>query len=86
MNLDEITQRRPGDLCLVCGHPADLAGIFTPEDPAAWGASAGKSRFFRYCLCLKCQGRPNTPDRVEKILRAMLGSGEATYRGEIHAQ
>jgi hypothetical protein len=86
MNLDEITKRLPGDLCLVCAAPADLTGIFTPEDQAAWGAPIGKSRFFRYCLCSKCQGRPNTPDKVEKILWSYLKSGEATYRGEIHAQ
>ncbi len=86
MNLDEITKRRPGDLCLVCGGPATLAAIFRPEDSSAWGASAGRSRLFRYCLCSKCQGRQNTPDRVEKILRVMLDSGEVPYRGEIHVQ
>jgi hypothetical protein len=86
MNLDEITKRLPDDRCLVCGGPAALAAIFMPEDPAKWGAPIGKSRFFRYCLCSKCQGQPNTPDRIEKILWSYLKSGEATYRGEIHAQ
>ena len=86
MKIKEITQRRPDDLCLVCGAPADLVGIFTPEDPAKWGAPRGKSRFLRYCLCSKCQGQPGTPDRVEKILWVELVSGDVIYKGELHAQ
>lgn len=86
MKLEEMTNPQPGDLCLVCGAPPALIGIFTPEDPIKWGAPSGKSRFFRYCLCKKCQGQPDTPDRVEKIIRAELVGGSVIYRGEIYAQ
>ncbi|NLX50503.1 MAG: hypothetical protein GXY72_00205 [Deltaproteobacteria bacterium] len=86
MKIEEMTKPRPGDLCLVCGAPPAIIGIFTPENQAAWGAPIGKSRFFRYCLCSRCQGQPDTPDRVEKIIRAELDSGDVIYRGEIYAQ
>lgn len=75
MKLEEMTQARPGDLCLICGaHPA-VIGIFTPSDPILWGAPQGKTRLIRYCLCKKCQGRPQTPDTVEKIIKSELAGG-----------
>lgn len=75
MKLAEMTKALPGDHCLVCGDPPAIIGIFTPEDPVKWGAAIGKHRFFRYCLCEKCQAKPDTPERVEKIIRAELAGG-----------
>ena len=75
MKLEEMTQARPGDHCLVCGaHPA-VIGIFTPSDPVQWGAPQGKTRLVRYCLCQRCKQKPDTPDNVEKIIRAELVGG-----------
>ena len=75
MKLEEMTQARPGDHCLVCGaHPA-VIGIFTPNEPLLWGAPAGKTRLVRYCLCKKCKGRPQTPETVEKIIKSELAGG-----------
>lgn len=75
MELEEMTQARPGDHCVICGAQPTVIGIFQPTDPLKWGAPIGKTRFVRYCLCSKCQGRPDTPDQVEKIIRAELVGG-----------
>lgn len=79
MNPAEIAIPRPGDFCLLCGEPPAVIGIFRPDDPEAFGAPAGKIRLFRYCLCSKCQKLPDTPERVEKIIRAELTGGGAHY-------
>ena len=79
MNLSEIEKPMPGDLCLICGRPAIMAGVFIPENPRAWGAPTGRSRLFRYGLCDECKGHQDTPDKVEKILRSYLNSGEVEY-------
>ena len=71
----EMTKARLGDFCLVCGGPPAFIGIFVPDDPEKYGAPHGKTRFIRYCLCSKCQTTPNTPDQVEKIIRAELVGG-----------
>ena len=63
------------DHCLICGGTPAVVAIFAPEDPEAWGATGGKDRFFRYCLCTKCHERPDTPEKVEKIIRAELAGG-----------
>jgi hypothetical protein len=86
MKLDEMRNVQPGDFCLVCGGPAALIGVFMPENPAAWGAPSGKTRFIRYCLCSKCQRQPDTPDRVEKIIRAELLGGSVIHGGDVYAQ
>jgi hypothetical protein len=75
MTLPDLTKPRTGDSCLLCGEKPSIIGIFTPEDPEAWGATGGKDRFFRYCLCTKCHERPDTPEKVEKIIRAELAGG-----------
>ncbi len=67
-----IIGKMPGDSCLLCGEPPAVVGIFKPDDPGTWGALPGKTRFFRYCLCSKCQGKPGTPTLVEKVIRAEL--------------
>lgn len=86
MTLRDLIKPFPCDRCILCGDAPYLIGIFRPRDSQLWGAAVGKSRFFRYCLCAKCKGRPDTPDRVEKIIRAELDSGDMVYRGEIYAQ
>lgn len=85
--IDEITILQRADLCICCGAPAEIVGIFTPENQTAWGAPSGKSRFFRYCLCAKCKEGRDTADRVEKIIRAMLDSNSEDLhdRGDIYA-
>lgn len=75
MKLNEIVKPHPGDHCLICGGPPALIGIFTPEHPEGWGAPTGKSRFFRYCVCEKCHPKPDTTQRVEKIIRAEIAGG-----------
>jgi len=75
MKVDELTQPQPGDHCLICGGAPAVIGIFKPGMPGAWGAPDGKARFFRYCLCEICHAKPNTPERVEKIIRAELAGG-----------
>jgi hypothetical protein len=78
MKIEEMIKPFAGDHCLLCGsHPA-VIGIYTPEDSQLWGALPGKSRFFRYCLCSSCQKKPNTPERVEKVIMAELVSGGVT--------
>lgn len=79
MKIEEMVKPRWGDKCLLCGESPAIIGIFQPEDPKVWGALPGKSRFFRYCLCSKCQSNPDTPDRVEKVIRAELVGGIVTY-------
>jgi hypothetical protein len=63
------------DFCLLCGGSPEIIGVFVPEDSEAWGAPSGKTRFIRYYLCSKCHGRPDTPDKVEKIIKAELAGG-----------
>ena len=75
MKLEELRNSQPGDRCLICSGRPDFIGIFIPNDPIRWGAPAGKTRFVRYCLCEKCHGRQDTPERVEKIVRAELLGG-----------
>ena len=71
----ELIQAQPGDHCHICGGAPEIIGIFTPDDPGAWGAPDGKTRLFRYCLCEKCKARSDTPERIEKIIRAELAGG-----------
>jgi len=76
--IDEMTNPRPGDHCLICGGPPAIIGIFTPREPEKYGAPCGKARLVRYCLCDHCHGRPETPEKAEKIIRAELAGGGVT--------
>ena len=78
MKVEDLKNPQPGDYCLVCGGTPAVIGIFKPEEPEAWGAAPGKIRLIRYCLCNRCHGRPQTPEDVEKIIKAELVGG-ATY-------
>jgi hypothetical protein len=75
MNSNILTESRPGDSCLICGEVPAVIGIFKPEEPETWGAPAGKTRLIRYCLCVKCHGKPETPENAEKIIRGELSGG-----------
>jgi hypothetical protein len=79
MKIEEMTTPRPGDHCLICGGPPGIIGVFQPEEPVKWGAAPGKTRLVRYCLCLKCHGRPETPEKAEKIIRSELAGGGVTH-------
>lgn len=79
MKLDEITNSRPGDRCIVCGGSPDIIGIFRPSEPVRWGGAVGKTRLIRYCLCDTCHGRPETPEKAEKIIRSELSGGGVTH-------
>lgn len=79
MTIPDLKKPLPGDSCLVCGEPPKIIGIFTPTSPQNWGALPGKSRFFRYCLCSECHKEPDTPEKVEKIIRAELAGGGLTH-------
>jgi hypothetical protein len=78
MTVDEIKTPRPGDKCIVCSGPPEIIGVFAPDDPQKWGATIGKTRLIRYCLCQRCHARPDTPERVEKIIRQELAGGGVT--------
>jgi len=75
MTLPDLRKPRPGDSCLLCGEKPCIVVIFAPDDPVAWGASGGRGRVFRYCLCSNCKGRPDTPEYVEKVILAELSGG-----------
>jgi len=74
-----LIQKYPSDFCLICGSSPAIIGIFAPEDPQLWGAAPGKTRFVRYCLCLKCHENPETPKRAEKIIQSELAGGGLTH-------
>jgi len=79
MKIENLIKPFVGDHCLLCGGAPDVIGIFKPEEPIKYGAAPGKSRLVRYCLCSKCHGRPETPERAEKIIRAELTGGGITH-------
>jgi hypothetical protein len=79
MKLEVLSHTLPSDFCLLCGGAPDVIGIFKPEEPLKYGATPGKTRFVRYCLCSKCHGRPETPEKAEKIIRAELAGGGVTH-------
>ena len=70
--LNNLTQPIAGDYCILCGGTPAIIGLFKPDDPGAWGAAEGKTRFIRYCLCEECQNKKDTPENVEKIIKADL--------------
>ncbi len=68
----EAAVRVAGRKCYLCGKPADLVGIFFPDNPQQYGAPAGKARLVIYGLCQTCQETPGTAEAVEdKALRAL---------------
>ena len=73
MNVQDLKNPRPGDFCLLCGREPDTIGIFIPEAPEEFGGIKGKTRLIRYCLCDACQARPDSPQDVEKVIRAEMG-------------
>jgi hypothetical protein len=79
MTIKDLDKPLPGDHCLICGSDPDMIGVFVPEAPETWGAIKGKTRLFRYCLCRKCHSKPDTPEKVEKIIRAELTGGSVTH-------
>lgn len=65
--------------CLLCDTPIQEASLFFPQDSAAWGAYANKSRVILYGICKACKERPDHTKRVEarifnQIARAALGA------------
>lgn len=80
MKVEDLKNPQPGDHCLLCGGPPEMIGVFVPDEPLKWGAAAGKTRLIRYCLCLSCHGRPETPEKVEKVVRSDLSDGGASCR------
>lgn len=79
MKLEALTENLPGDHCLLCGGAPVVVGVFIPQDPEAWGSTKGKGRIFRYCLCESCQKKPDSPERVEKIIRVEIAGGGVTH-------
>jgi hypothetical protein len=78
MTLD-LQKPQTGDQCLICGDHPNVIGVFIPDAPEAWGAPIGKTRLFRYCLCLSCSEKPDKKERVEKIIRNELTGGGIKY-------
>lgn len=79
MNFDNLTKQFAGDHCLLCGGKPHCVALFKPDDPVLYGAIAGKTRFIRYCLCEKCRKKPDTPERVEKVILAELTGAGVCY-------
>lgn len=68
----EAAVRVAGRKCYLCGKPADLVGLFFPDNPQLYGAPAGKVRILLYGLCQTCQETPGTAEAVEdKALRGL---------------
>ena len=82
MDIIGMKQPQKGDRCLVCGAKPYVIGVFIPDNPVEWGATAGKTRLVRYCLCAKCQRKPDIQDRAEKIILSELSGGQAVHYGE----
>jgi hypothetical protein len=61
--------------CLLCGEPSDRHGIFTPNNPQAWGAPPGKVRQMLYALC----ARHATFAFLEEIERRLQRQGMAPW-------
>jgi hypothetical protein len=79
MTFSNLKEPRPGDVCLVCNSEPSIIGVFVPQEPGAWGGIKNKARFFRYCLCERCNRRLDKVERVEKIIRAELAGGSVTH-------
>lgn len=77
MNLSDLKKSFSDDFCILCGGKPDVIGAFVPERPEDFGGIPGKTRIIRYCLCAKCQGRPDAQDRIEKAIYAELAGGVA---------
>lgn len=75
MNLKKLKNPRPGDFCLLCGADPSVIGVFVPENPQKYGASKGKVRFIRYCLCSRCHSKQGTPENVEKVILTEISGG-----------
>jgi hypothetical protein len=60
--------------CLMCGGPAQLAGMFQPADSEVWGSRPGKQRILFYALCDPCHDRTSL-DAIEAQIA--LGMGRA---------
>ena len=57
--------------CLLCGQPADLCGLFEPDEATSRriGAPKGKRRCVVYNICSTCLfDRPDAPSAVEGVL------------------
>ena len=63
--------------CLLCQtFPAQVAGIFQPQQPELWGGQPGKVRLIGYALCGRCYALPNLALHVEARLMAdLVGRG-----------
>jgi hypothetical protein len=77
--ISDLKKPQPGDHCLICGATPAVIGIFKPDEPEAWGAPSGKTRLIRYCLCHRCNERPDKAERAEKIIRAELAGGGVNH-------
>ena len=79
MTLHDLKKPQSIEHCLLCGGKPHCVALFKPENPMLYGAAAGKIRLIRYCLCEKCRKRPDTPERVEKVILAELSGAEVIY-------
>lgn len=75
MTLPDLIKPFPGDHCILCGDKPSYIGIYQPGDSQHWGAAVRKSRFVRYCLCVTCKDKKETPVNVEKVLWSELAGG-----------
>jgi len=67
--------------CLFCGDESSVVGIFIPNSPEVYGAPKGKERYIRYCLCLKCNERPDKAELAKKVIYNELSGGGINYAG-----
>ena len=72
-DLAEVAAQLPG--CWLCGGPAEVVGVFFPDQPDLWPGPPplpGKRRALAYGLCRRCRDipEPERNARVEALLKA----------------
>ena len=73
-DLAEVAAQLPH--CWICAGPAEVVGIFFPDDPDLWAGppvAPGKRRALAYGLCNQCMEIPE-PERNARI-EALLKEG-----------
>lgn len=55
------------EICIVCGNPPYIVGLFFPDQSADWNAPS-RSGAFLYFLCKECSQKNKISEIVEGII------------------